>query len=231
MLVWVRLDAVGGEEPLAAPIVPERPERRTLAAVASMAGRCEPEDVIANRLDPWHGSWFHPYSFVDLRVVEAPEEGVADADDRFVVDVAFKVAGRWGVPVRAEFRCPEPRTIVMRILEGEGAGSVVETHATPLGVDRNGVPRTAVIEATVATSPRPGFGVARRMAPVVRPLMRFAARRLGRTISPTLNAATLCGRRGGGRPDPVWPATARPGARRGTGRGRRCHPSIRSCPR
>lgn len=180
VLVWVRLDAVGGEEPLAAPIVPERPERRTLAAVASIAGRCEPEDVIANRLDPWHGSWFHPYSFVDLRVVEAPEEGVADADDRFVVDVAFKVAGRWGVPVRAEFRCPEPRTIVMRILEGEGAGSVVETHATPLGVDRNGVPRTAVIEATVATSPRPGFGVARRMAPVVRPLMRFAARRLWR---------------------------------------------------
>ena len=92
-----------------------------------------------------------------------------------------EVQGRGPVGCRcAPTAGPEPRTIVMRILEGEGAGSVVETHATPLGVDRNGVPRTAVIEATVATSPRPGFGVARRMAPVVRPLMRFAARRLWR---------------------------------------------------
>ncbi|KUP97144.1 DUF5914 domain-containing protein [Thermobifida cellulosilytica] len=181
VLVWVRLDAAGGEEPLPAPVLPERPDAaRALAAVETMAGRCEPEDVVANRLDPWHGSWFHPYSFVGLEVVEAPEEGVSDAEDRFVVDVSFKVAGRFGVPVRAEFRCPEPRTVVMRILRGEGAGSVVETHATPLGRDRRGVPRTAVIEATVATSERPGFGVARRLAPLVRPVMRSAARRLWR---------------------------------------------------
>jgi hypothetical protein len=32
------------------------------------AGICEPEDVIANRLDPWHGSWFHPYAFSHLVV-------------------------------------------------------------------------------------------------------------------------------------------------------------------
>lgn len=180
VLVWVRLDHEGGEEPLKTPIVPERPERAThIAAVESMAGRCEPEDVIANRLDPWHGSWFHPYSFVGLKVTEVPE-GPAPEQDRLVVDVGFKVAGRWGVPVRAEFTCPDPRTVVMRIIEGEGRGSVVETHATPLGVDERGVPRTAVIEATVASSERVGFALARRAARVVRPVMRMAARRLWR---------------------------------------------------
>ena len=54
------------------------------------------------------------------------------------VDVAFRVSKRWGVPVRAEFACPDARTIVMTILDGEGAGSVVETHATALGTDDQG---------------------------------------------------------------------------------------------
>ena len=181
VLVWVRLDREGGEEPLDAPVVPERPDlARSLAAVESMAGRCEPEDVMANRLDPWHGSWFHPYSFVGLKVTEVPQ-GPAPDPDRMVVDVGFRLAGRWGVPVRAEFRCPEPRTVVMRIIEGEGKGSVVETHATPLGVDEHGVPRTAIIEATVASSERTGFTIARRVAgAVVRPAIRMAARRLWR---------------------------------------------------
>jgi hypothetical protein len=52
------------------------------------------------------------------------------------------------VPVRAEFTCPDSRTIVMHITEGEGAGSVVETHATPLGLGGDGRPRTTVTEAT-----------------------------------------------------------------------------------
>jgi hypothetical protein len=55
---------------------------------------------------------------------------------------------------------------------------VVETHATPLGVDDRGRARTAVIEATIAYSDRRGFGVARRIAPAIRPLMRATARRL-----------------------------------------------------
>ncbi|GAA3751645.1 hypothetical protein HDA32_002370 [Spinactinospora alkalitolerans] len=180
VLAWVRLDAAGGEEPLPEPVLPRRPEARTaIAAVAAMAGRCEPEDVVANRLDPWHGSWFHPYSFVGLRVTEAPKDPDPQ-EDRFVVEVSFKVAGNWGVPVRAAFTCPEPRTVVMHIIEGEGAGSAVETHATPLGVDDRGVPRTAVIEATIASSERTGFLLARRIAPAVRPFMRLAARRLWR---------------------------------------------------
>lgn len=178
-LAWVRLDRIGGEEPLPRPVLPERPaSATTLTAVESLAGRCEPEDVVANRLDPWHGSWFHPYSFVGLRVTETAS-GSDAGPDRMVAEVAFKVAGRWGVPVRAAFSCPEPRTVAMHIIEGEGEGSVVETHATPLGV-RDGVPSTAVIEATVASSERPGFALVARAAPVVRPLMRAAARRLWR---------------------------------------------------
>ncbi|WP_092531394.1 DUF5914 domain-containing protein [Amycolatopsis arida] len=180
VLAWVRLDRLGGEPPLDRPVVPRRPAAATAVdAVATMVGSCEPVDVVANRLDPWHGAWFHPYSFSRLRVVSAPGEGdVPEEEDRFLVDVTFRVGRRLGVPVRAEFTCPEPRTVLMRIVEGEGAGSVVETHATPLGPGPDGRPRTAVVEATVASSPRPGFAVARAAAPALRPVMRWAAARL-----------------------------------------------------
>ncbi|GAA3795143.1 DUF5914 domain-containing protein [Streptomyces phyllanthi] len=181
VLVWVRLDAVGGEEPLDRPVVPERPAPAgSVAAVYTGVGVCEPEDVVANRLDPWHGAWFHPYSFVDLSVVRTPGDGSGRGDDGFTVDVSFKVAGRAVVPVRAEFTSPEPRTVVMRITDGEGTGSVVETHAVPLSPAASGAPRTAVVEAVVATSRRRGFVLARSAAPLLRPLMRAAAGRLWR---------------------------------------------------
>ncbi|MEU1116969.1 MULTISPECIES: DUF5914 domain-containing protein [unclassified Streptomyces] len=181
VLVWVRLDAVGGEVPSPRPMVPERPAPGSgVASVFTAAGRCEPQDVIANRLDPWHGSWFHPYSFVDLTVVRGPEGDAADADDAFVVDVSFRVTRRLVVPVRAEFTAPEPRTVVMRITEGEGATSVVETHATPLSGPSAERPRTAVVEAVVAASDRRGFALARAAAPALRPLMRHTAGRLWR---------------------------------------------------
>jgi nitrite reductase/ring-hydroxylating ferredoxin subunit len=176
VLVWVRLDDVGGEEPSPRPVLPSRPPSPALDAVVTVVGRCEPEDVVANRLDPWHGTWLHPYSFAELRVVGTPTE----RDDRFLVEVTFRVAWRLGVPVVAAFTCPEPRTVAMQIVRGEGEGSVVETHATPLGPGRDGVPRTAVVEAVVAHSPRRGFGVARAVAPAVRPVVRWAAARLWR---------------------------------------------------
>ncbi|MFE0191544.1 DUF5914 domain-containing protein [Streptomyces sp. NPDC058989] len=177
VLVWVRLDEVGGEEPLERPVVPARPAAGAVDAVCTAVGRCAPQDVVANRLDPWHGSWFHPYSFVDLRVVRVPRH---EQDDAFAVEVSFRVAGRLVVPVRAEFTAPEPRTVVMRITEGEGATSVVETHATPLTASAAAEPRTAVIEAVVAASDRRGFALARAAAPMLRPLMRRAAGRLWR---------------------------------------------------
>ncbi|GGX73339.1 DUF5914 domain-containing protein [Streptomyces minutiscleroticus] len=179
VLVWVRLDEAGGEEPLDAPVVPERPRLAgAVEAVYTGFGTCEPEDVVANRLDPWHGAWLHPYSFVDLDVVSVPGDG--EEDEGLAVDVSFKVAGRVVVPVRAVFTAPEPRTVVMHITEGEGEGSVVETHATPLGPDGLGRPRTAVVEAVVAASDRPGFAAARGAASLLRPLMRAAAGRLWR---------------------------------------------------
>ncbi|GAA2494900.1 DUF5914 domain-containing protein [Streptomyces thermolineatus] len=184
VLAWIRLDAVGGEEPLPAPALPPRPAA-AVDAVTTAVGTCEPEDVVANRLDPWHGAWFHPYSFTRLTVVEEPStaEEAPDGDaghDHFLVDVAYRVGRRAAVPVRACFTAPGPRTVVMRITDGEGASSVVETHATPLGTDRHGRPRTAVIEAVLAASERPGFALAHRAAPLLRPLMRTAAARLWR---------------------------------------------------
>ncbi len=174
-LVWVRLDDVGGETPSAEPVIPARPAGETLAAVTRMVGVCEPTDIIANRLDPWHGAWFHPYSFARLEVLATPTEQV----DHFLVAVTFRM-GRLGAPVIAEFTCPEARTIVMRIVDGEGTGSVVETHATPIGLGADGRPRTAVLEATIAHSDRPGFKRASRVAPLISPLMRYAATRLWR---------------------------------------------------
>ena len=174
-LVWVRLDKVGGEEPLDKPVIPARPTGDTLTAVTYAVGACEPADIIANRLDPWHAAPFHPYSFAAVDVVSTPTE----EDDRYVVAVTFHV-GRLGAPVRTEFMCPDARTIVMRILDGEGASSTVETHATPLGVGPDGRSRSAVLEAVFAHSDRRGFKLAARVAPLVTPLMRHAANRLWR---------------------------------------------------
>ena len=182
VLAWVRLDAAGGEQPLSAPVIPARPDlTASVHAVATMTGVCEPEDIVANRLDPWHGAWFHPYSFARLSVLRAPAEtDVGDDEDSFEAAVTFRAAPGLGVPVRAEFSCPEPRTVVMRIVDGDGAGSVVETHATPLGRGLDGRPRTVVTEAVIATSDRVGFALARRAAPALRPVMRRTAARLWR---------------------------------------------------
>ncbi|WP_194836564.1 DUF5914 domain-containing protein [Nocardia sp. XZ_19_369] len=181
VLAWVRLDAVGGEEPTDAPVLGARPADTTVHAVTSLVGVCEPRDIIANRLDPWHGAWFHPYSFARLDVTRTPpRDGITEENHAFLLTVTFRVTRSLGVPVAAEFRCPDPRTITMRILEGEGAGSVVETHATPMGSGPDGRARTAVIETVIANSDRPGFRHAHRALPVLRPLMNRAATRLWR---------------------------------------------------
>jgi hypothetical protein len=181
VLAWVRLDSIGGEDPTEKPILPARPGGEQMHAVTRLVGTCEPRDIIANRMDPWHGSWFHPYSFTRLEVLTSPpaDDDLPEELDRFLVAVTFRI-GRLGVPVVAEFTSPEPRTIVMRIVDGEGAGSVVETHATPVGSGPDGLPRAAVLEAVIAHSDRPGFAHATRVAPLIKPLMRHSATRLWR---------------------------------------------------
>lgn len=181
VLAWVRLDSIGGETPTEMPVLPVRPDGEQMHAVTRLVGTCEPSDIIANRMDPWHGSWFHPYSFSRLEVLSAPpaDDDLPEDMDRFLVAVTFRI-GRLGVPVVAEFTSPEPRTIVMRIVDGEGTGSVVETHATPVGSGPDGSPRTAVIEAVIAHSDRSGFAYATRAAPLIKPFMRHAAARLWR---------------------------------------------------
>jgi hypothetical protein len=163
-LAWVRLDDAG-EVPSERPVLPERPARG-LEGVVRVEAACEPADIIANRLDPWHGAHYHPHSFARLRVVER-------LADEITVRVAYRVLGPCLVEVDARFHCPDPRTIVMTIVRGEGAGSVVETHATPL---RSG--QTAMVELTVADSERTGFALARALGPLLRPLVEGAARRL-----------------------------------------------------
>lgn len=179
VLVWVRLDAIGGEEPTDAPVLAARPTGPQLTAVTRLEGACEPRDIIANRLDPWHGAWFHPYSFAQLEVLSAPPVDADEDADVFTVAVTFHL-GRVGMPVITAFSVPEPRTVVMHIVEGEGVGSVVETHATPIGPGPDGRPRTAVIEAVIAASGRTGFQLSLLGAPLLRPLMKLGAARLWR---------------------------------------------------
>jgi isorenieratene synthase len=163
VLLWVRLD--DGNAPTPTPLLPKRPDRY-IDAVIRREARCEPDDVLANRLDPWHGVYLHPYAFGRLRVLD-------QSDDAVTVRVVYRVIGRVGVEVDARFHCPDPRTIAMTIVSGEGEGSVVETHATPM--DRG---RTAIIEATLATSDRAGFRAALVGGRLLRPLIQRAARRL-----------------------------------------------------
>ncbi|GAB3913401.1 (2Fe-2S) ferredoxin [Microlunatus endophyticus] len=184
-LLWARVPPVAGDgedlgtdpdgdRPTAAPVVGDRPPlAQSVSAVITRRGRCEPVDIMANRLDPWHGAWFHPYSFSHLRV-----DDDASTPERLAVDVTFRLGHRLGVPVRAEFVCPDRRTIVMRIIDGEGVGSVVETHATPITGPGDPQPETVMTELTVAYSDRPGFVTARRLAGLLRPAMRHVARRL-----------------------------------------------------
>lgn len=166
VLVWARFESLlaKGEVPTDRPFLPARPSR-SLDAVIRVEGRCETEDVIANRLDPWHGAHFHGHSFARLSVID-------EAIDHVTVRVVYRIAGRFGMEVDARFDCPDPRTIVMTILSGEGVGSVVETHATPIASGR-----TAIIEATLATSERTSLSWLSR-ATLLRPMIEARARKL-----------------------------------------------------
>ncbi|WP_392543597.1 DUF5914 domain-containing protein [Oryzobacter telluris] len=175
VLVWVRVGRVEeGVGPTDRPVVAARPDAEgAIASVISLRAVCEPRDIVANRLDPWHGAWLHPYAFSDLAV-----DDLASTPDRLVLDVAYRLGRTFAVPVRAEFTCPDSHTVVMTITGGEGVGSVVETHATPLTAPGAHPAVTVMTEAVVATSDRLGFRVARSLAPLVRVGMRSSATQL-----------------------------------------------------
>lgn len=165
VLVWARFEEEG-QAPTKRPFLPERPTF-ALDAVMRLEAACLPRDVVENRLDPWHGVHFHPHSFGTLAVL-------AQSEDDIVVRVAYRVLGKLAVEVDARFHTPDPRCITMTIVAGEGTGSVVETHATPTDEGRS-----AVVEATLATSERPGFRWAvRRLGRFIRPVVEARARRL-----------------------------------------------------
>ncbi|NHA68139.1 Rieske 2Fe-2S domain-containing protein [Phycicoccus sp. CMS6Z-2] len=175
VLLWARLGVIeDGVEPTDRPVLATRPAPSgAVASVVALPVTCEPRDIVANRLDPWHGAWFHPYAFSDLTV-----DDDASTPDRLVLDVAYRLDRRFAVPVRAEFTCPDAQTVVMTITEGEGLGSVVETHATLVTAPGVHPARTVMTEAVVATSDRVGFRVARGLAPLVRMGMRASQRQL-----------------------------------------------------
>jgi len=162
-LLWVQLPS--NEPSSEKPYLCDRP-RQGIAAVYQKVLRCSPEQVIQNRLDPWHGAHFHPHTFARLWVYKETEEAL-------FLRVAYRVWKRFCIEVDAQFHCPDPRTIVMTILEGEGQGSVVETHATPIAPGY-----TLLTELTIAQSSRPGFQMARKMAFLIRPFMVRSMARL-----------------------------------------------------
>lgn len=188
VLVWVRPGPADPAVPT--PILPPRPSN-ALSGVLRMVARCDPEDVIANRLDPWHGAWFHFHTFARLKVLSA-------ADDVLTVRVAFRVAGPMCVEVDCTFHCPEPRTIVMTIIDGEGVGSVVETHATPVAPGWS-----AVVEATIATSERLPFRFLLPANRLLRPLIEGRTRRLWAEDLAYAERARFL--RGSGAPEPHVP--------------------------
>ncbi|HWS58541.1 MAG TPA: DUF5914 domain-containing protein, partial [Actinotalea sp.] len=104
VLAWVRLGQVEpGEQPTDTPVLATRPPLAdSIASVISLPVTCEPRDIIANRLDPWHGAWLHPYAFSDLTVDESES-----TPDKLVLDVAYRLGRTFAVPVRAEFTCPD----------------------------------------------------------------------------------------------------------------------------
>jgi hypothetical protein len=163
VLTWVRIET--DQRAVERPVLAPRPER-FVDGVIRFSCRCDPEDVIANRLDPWHGVHFHPHSFARLSVLDK-------SDDVLTVRVVFRVLKSLGVEVDCTFHCPEPNTIVMTIVRGEGRGSVVETHATPQAPGW-----TSVTEATLATSDRPGFARILKLASFLRPHIERRAKTL-----------------------------------------------------
>lgn len=174
VLVWARLlqDEAPTDLPIAAPRAPH-----VLEGTIRQEAQCDPEDIVANRLDPWHGAHYHPHSFARLVVTDVSEDAIA-------LRVAYRAFGSLAVEVDCTFHAPTRRSIVMTITGGEGVGSVVETHATPIHPGR-----CAVVETTLACSQRPFAQHASKVSRLVRP---FIERRAGRLWIEDIAYAERC---------------------------------------
>ena len=156
VLVWVRLDKVGGEEPLDAPVLPKRPAGDRLAAVTRLEGSASRATSSPTGSTPGMGPGSIRTRSRSWRSSGAPVDADDDSDV-FLVAVTFHL-GRVGVPVIAEFT-----------VRSRGPSSC--TSSTERCGQRRGDPRhpdrarprrparTAVIEAVIAQSDRPGSSI------------------------------------------------------------------------
>ncbi|MGB0678237.1 MAG: DUF5914 domain-containing protein [Polyangiales bacterium] len=163
LLLWVQL--LHDEAPTDRPALPPRPARQ-LCAVIHHPARCAPEDILANRFDPWHAAHFHPHSFAGLRLLERGKSDIT-------VRVRYRLWGTRSVEVDACFFATDRRSIIMQIIRGEGRDSIVETHACPMDEGQ-----CMVVEAAIATSERPGFRHFLKAAPWLSRLLAHRSRKL-----------------------------------------------------
>ena len=186
VLLWVRLPTEG-ETPTDRPTLPRGRRSRVGHRGDREPGVCEPQDVIANRLDPWHGALVPP---VRVQPPGRRRRGRPTTTPRGGRDLpAEPHLGRArSAPSSA---CPDARTIVMRIVDGEGTGSVVETHATPLA-PTTGPAADHGDRGDHRPLRPPGFRVARWVTALLKPAdpARPPASS-GSTTSPTPSAATI----------------------------------------
>ena len=74
------------------------------------AGHCEPEDIVANRLDPWHGVHFHPHSFVKLEMLDNKRPENMSLKEREHLTFTYdKIAWTWvdgGISAEDDWEAP-----------------------------------------------------------------------------------------------------------------------------
>ena len=108
-----------------------------VAGVVRTELACDPEDVMARRLDPWAS----PRGRFEQLLAK---ELLVESDERLVVRAESRCFGPRRRTLDLAIECPSARSVTMTVLSGEAEGSVIETHATPSEAGR-----TSIVEATL----------------------------------------------------------------------------------